>query len=126
MAQFDLLSLQFNLNPSGSQPTELTAIVDNPSSMQVYGAPEHIVPEDVEVVQPGQQPTQDLWVYSNHHHLTITLEPGVGANPLEVANTGYFNQGDNEKPLDVIVAEKTSDNKKKTRKIRRDGVILSD
>ncbi|WP_417602123.1 hypothetical protein [Owenweeksia hongkongensis] len=126
MAQFDLLSLQFNFDSSGEASTELTVVIDNPSNMQLDGAPELSVPEDVEIVAPGQLPTQEFWVYADHYHLTITLESGGSSNPLEVNNTGYFNQGDNPKALDVIVAEKTAEGKKKTRKIRRDGVILSE
>ena len=125
MAQFDILSLQFNINSSDEQPTELTVVIDNPNSMELSGSPEHIVPEDVEVVAQGQSPTQEFWVYADHYHLTITLEAGSGLNPLVTGTTGYYNQGADPKPLDIIVTEKVSDNKKKTRKIRREGVILA-
>lgn len=126
MSQFQILSLQFNFDSTGEQSTELSVIVDNPDEMQLSGAPEHNVPDDVEIVAPGQTPTQEYWVYANHHHLTITLEPGSGGNPLEVLNTAYYNQGADPKPLDIVIAEKKGDGKKKTRKIRREGVILSD
>lgn len=126
MSQFQILSLQFNFDSTSEQSTELSVIVDNPDEMQLSGVPEHSVPDDVEIVAPDQTPTQEFWVYANHHHLTITLELGAGDNLLEVLNTAYYNQGSDPKPLDIVIAEKKGDGKKKTRKIRRDGLILSD
>lgn len=125
MAQFDILELVFDLPASDDQRAELKLILDNPDGMKVDEIQQNSVPADVEVVAPGQVPTEEFWVSSNHYHLTVTLSAGTGVNPLEVTGTGFYNTGDPVKPLDIVVAEKDKDGKKKTRKVRRDIVYVA-
>lgn len=126
MAQYDVLSVEFQLPNPETQPAELSVSVDNPDAMQLAESPTHNnLPNDVEVVPTGQQPTQPFWVHENHHYLVIVLETGSGANPLEVDNTAYYNIGENPKYLDIIVATKKPDGKKQTRKVRRGVVIVA-
>jgi hypothetical protein len=124
MAQFDLITLTFDFsnNPSKS---ELGVSIDNPQQLSLSGNPTlGSVPSDVEIVQPGQEPTQALWVYAGHHHLTIILETGSGTDPLKTLNTGLYNTGEDDAYVDVIIAEKEGDDTK-TKKIRRKAVIVS-
>ena len=126
MAQFNVLSLEFPLPQSDDDRAELRVIIDNPQNMKLAEDPQHgNLPDNVEVVAEGGTPSQEFWVYEDDYHLTITLEPGSGSDPLQVSNTGFYNQGDNPKYVDIIVAEKTPDDKKKAREVRRRGVILS-
>lgn len=125
MSQFDVLSLNFPTPPPGDR-AELNVIIDNPEHYQLAEDPTHTVPNDVEIVSPGQTPTSEFWVLSDHFHLTITMEEGNGSNPFTVDNTGYYSTGETSKSLDIIVAEKGKDNKKKTRKVRRGIAIVFD
>ncbi len=127
MTQFDILSLEFNFTSDDDTASQLCVTIDNPDNMGLLEPSEHgAVPDNVEIVAAGQQPTQDLWVYADHHHLTITLDGSGESTPIEVTNTGYFNEGGDLKYVDIIVADKTPDKKKKkARKIRRQGVIVS-
>lgn len=119
MAQFDILSVEFQLPTSGGEAAQLSVTIDNPQNMELDESTVHSVPDDVELVPEGQSPTQAFWVYQNHYHLTITLKEGSGSNPLHISNTEYFNFGpEPNKFLDIVSAEK-KDGKKKTRKVRR-------
>ena len=120
MAQFDVLSVEFDFSEVGeNQTAELRVTIDNPQNMELDGAATHDVPSDVEQVPSGQSPSQQFWVHQNNYHLTITLKTGSGTNPLVLSSTDYYNFGpEPNKLLDIVTAEK-NDNEKKTRTIRR-------
>jgi hypothetical protein len=123
MAQFDILSYEFPSAPPGTV-TELVVTVDNPENMQEDEAIHSVLP-DVEIVPEGSSPTQSLWVHANSCYLTIVLVQGNAPSPLSITNTEYFNQGSGAgKYVDILVAEKGDDGKKKTRKIRRMATIV--
>ncbi len=123
MAQFDVLSAQFIYNLDEIVP--VTIVIDNPAQMILNQPPAaNSVPSDVEIVQPGEQPTSQFWVHADNFHLTIILKSSSsGANPLEVSNNPFYNDGESSKFLDIIIAEKDGD-KTKTRKIRRGSLIV--
>lgn len=126
MAQFDILSVEFDFEASDEdQPAPLKVTIDNPQHMQLAGALTHQLPSDVEEVPDGELPSQPYWVHLNDNHLTITLKAGTEANPLVVSNTDYFNFGSEpNKLLDIVIAEK-KDGDKKTRFIRRKSTSVS-
>ncbi len=115
MAQFEVLSVQFN---NESEPHQLEVSVDNPEGMNLYTDPSHNVPSDVQVVALGNSPTEQFWVYEDSYHLTIVLGDSGGDNPLVVANTNYYEPGEDPKFVDIVVAEETATGTK-TRNIRR-------
>lgn len=106
MAQYDISKLEFSPSP-GPEPAELTIVLDNPEQMQLEGVSHEDLPGDVEVVLPGEEPTQEYWVRAGHHYLVITLnDGGGGGEKLPVTNTGYYNWGDDVAYLDIVMVKK--------------------
>lgn len=102
MAQFDILSIQFS---GAGEPQQLMLTIDNPLGLNLAFDPQHNVPSDVQQVPPGGEPSQDLWVYSENYHLTVSMSADGGDNPLVVTNTGYFDGTADQKYLDIVIAE---------------------
>lgn len=125
MAQYDILKLEFNIPPEPGEPAQLSVLLDNPEQMKVEAVAHDQLPDDVEVVAPGGEPTEPYWVYQENYHLCITLVPANGPEELSIP-AGYWNAGDPLKFLDVVVAKKHDTGARQTHKIIRKSIIVGE
>lgn len=116
-----LKSISFNF-----QTNEMSIEIENPGKKYKFLTAESqvLLPSDVSVGDDGSS----WWVEESSHLFIAEFENTESTNNpdvIEILNTSFYNVGNNLKSLDIVLVEKKGDGTKKTKKVRREVVVVS-
>ena len=108
---------------------EMVLEIDNPTKqLKCSGQSKTALPGDVTAWDGTGTEPSGHWVLNTNHWLIVEYTCSSvtnGPNPIEVTKTKYYSVGQRLAWLDIIFVEKKSDGTKKTKRIRKQVVIVS-